>query len=136
MATRAAARLSPPELRRFGLTVALGLGVVAALGAWRGGRVLPAALAVPAAVLAALAVVAPARLSAAHRAWMRLAEALGWFNTRVLLGVLFYLIVTPIGLVMRLAGRDPLDRRLGDRPSYWTPHRRPSRPRDSMERQF
>lgn len=136
MATRAAARLSAAELRRFGLTVATGLGVLAMLALWRGRRVLPAVLLATAAVLALLAMVAPARLAAAHRAWMRLAEALGWFNTRVLLGLLFYLIVTPIGLIMRLAGRDPLDRRLGDRASYWVGRRRPARPPESMERQF
>lgn len=41
-------------------------------------------------------------------AWYKLAEGLGWFNSRVLLSLVFYLIVTPIALLFRLFGNDPL----------------------------
>lgn len=40
--------------------------------------------------------------------WFKLAEYLGWFNARVLLSLVYYLIVTPIGFIFRLAGNDPL----------------------------
>ena len=40
--------------------------------------------------------------------WYKLAEGLGWFNSRVLLSVVYYLIVTPIALLFRLFGNDPL----------------------------
>jgi hypothetical protein len=40
--------------------------------------------------------------------WMTFAFALGWVNTRLILGIVFYLIFTPAGLVMRLLGKDPL----------------------------
>lgn len=55
-----------------------------------------------------------------HTAWMKLAHALGWLNTRLLLGLFFYLIMTPVALVLRLAGKDLLHRRL-DRSArtYW-----------------
>ena len=52
--------------------------------------------------------VAPRLLTPIYRAWMRLAEVLGWINTRILLTLIFYLVVTPIGVVMRLFGRSPL----------------------------
>jgi hypothetical protein len=40
--------------------------------------------------------------------WYKLAEGLGWFNSRVLLSVVYYLIVTPIAVVFRWVGNDPL----------------------------
>lgn len=52
--------------------------------------------------------------------WMKFAFMLGWINTRILLGVFFYIIVTPIALAMRLFGKDIIDKRI-DRAarSYW-----------------
>jgi hypothetical protein len=57
------------------------------------------------------ALIAPRTLSYAHRGWTRLGEALGWLNTRVILSLLYVIAVLPIGLVMRLAGRDPMQRK-------------------------
>ncbi len=64
-----------------------------------------------AAALAASALGAPALLAPVHRAWMALGAALGWVNTRVLLGAVFFLVVTPLGALMRMTGRDPLRRK-------------------------
>lgn len=52
--------------------------------------------------------------------WMLFAFVLGWFNTRLLLGLFFYLVLSPIGLGLRLAGKDLLGRKI-DRnvKSYW-----------------
>ena len=136
MATGISARLSPKELRRFGFTVAVPLTLLAAVGAWRGHVILPALLSGLAAALGSLALLAPHRLGPVHKVWMAGAHALGWFNTRVLLGVVYFLVMTPTGVVMRLVGRDPLDRRLGDRPSYWVARKRHPDPRGSMERRF
>ena len=60
------------------------------------------------AAFAIAALLAPRALTPLYRPWMRLAEALGWFNTRVLLMLIYYLVVTPIGLVLRLFRRSPL----------------------------
>src|SRR5687768_14599537 len=77
-----------------------------------------------AAFFAVLAFLAPAILTPIHRWWMKLAEVLGWINTRLILIVVYYLLVTPIGVVMRLFGRSPLaiDRKAK---TYWkkpSPH--------------
>ncbi len=54
------------------------------------------------------------------RSWMRLASLLGGINTRILLAIAFYLILTPISLLYRLANRDAADHFLRNRrPSYW-----------------
>ena len=59
-----------------------------------------------------------------YLAWMRLVFPLGWTISHVVLAVLFFLVVTPIALVMRIVRHDPLKRRW-DRSasSYWTDHR-------------
>jgi len=100
-----------PELRQFGL---VGGAIVGLIGLWpmlwrhQGPRQWAVTLAV---LLIGPALVAPGFLGPAYRLWMKLAEVLAWINTRVLLGVVFYLVVTPIGLIMRLLGRDPGARR-------------------------
>ncbi|MFC1516554.1 SxtJ family membrane protein [Thermodesulfobacteriota bacterium] len=61
----------------------------------------------------------PKWLNPVYRFWMGLAVILGYFVSRILLTVIFYLVVTPIGLTMRLFGKDILDLKLKDRESYW-----------------
>ena len=116
--------------------MAIPLTLLAAVGVWRGHTILPAVLGGLAAILGVLALVAPHRLGLVHTYWMQGAHALAWFNTRVLLGVVYYLVMTPTGIVMRLVGRDPLDRRLKDRPTYWIDRKQHPDPRGSMERRF
>ncbi|HSD50561.1 MAG TPA: SxtJ family membrane protein, partial [Candidatus Methylomirabilis sp.] len=99
--------MSPRDLRRFGLTVAIPLGLLAAVGTWRGHTVLPAFLATLGIILGGSALLAPGVLAPVEKLWMRMAHALGWFNTRLILGLVYFLVVTPTGMVMRLIGRDP-----------------------------
>jgi len=62
--------------------------------------------------------------------WMKFAFALGWINTRILLGVFFFLILTPIALVMRLIGKDLLDQKINlTAISYWV-----KRPPENFDR--
>jgi saxitoxin biosynthesis operon SxtJ-like protein len=53
--------------------------------------------------------------------WMRIAGALGWFNTRLLLGVLFFVLFTPIALIQKLVRRDVLKLTRPVQDSFWTP---------------
>ena len=57
-----------------------------------------------------------------NRGWMLLAEGLSFVTTRIILGVVFFLMITPIGVVKRLLGWDPLNRRSGRSASYWRPY--------------
>jgi Saxitoxin biosynthesis operon protein SxtJ len=123
------------QLRDFGLLVG---GVFGVIGLWpllwrqQSPRLWALALAV-ALVLPAL--VAPPILAPAYRAWMKLAEVLAWVNTRIVLGVVFYGVVTPIGLVMRLAGHDPMRRRFDQVGESYRVRCTP-RPASHMMRQF
>jgi len=78
---------------------------------------------------------APQGLKAVHRGWMTLAFGMGWIMSRVLLTIVFFVAVTPIGLIMRLVGKNPLVVRAeGD--SYWIRRERGTRPPADYERLF
>ena len=124
------------NLRKFGLLVG---GVCAALGLlfWlRHKRHFPYLL-VPGGVLVLFGGVYPRALKEVYLAWMTLALVLGFLISNVLLTLFFLAVMTPVGLVARLAGKDFLGRRI-DRAAatYWVPREpRPRTPADH-ERQY
>ena len=123
-----------PSHRSFGLTVGGVLAAIAALSVWRGHPTRAEALGVLAAGLILAALVRPGALAGLAAGWSRVGHALGWFNSRVLLTVMFVLMLWPIGFISRLFGNDPLERRR--RGSMWTAY--PDRLRDGkhFERLF
>jgi polyferredoxin len=56
------------------------------------------------------AIIAPETLNFVYQNWMRIGLVLGWIQTRIILGVLFYVMVTPIGLMRRLLNQDSMKR--------------------------
>jgi hypothetical protein len=86
-------------------------------------------------LLAAAGLVAPGALGPVLRAWMRFSLVLSRVTTPIFMGVVFFLVITPIGLVMRALGRNPLTRR-EDRGGFWVS--RPDGPgrRSDLNRQF
>jgi len=65
-----------------------------------------------------------------YRGWMFAALPIGWTISHLILGVVFYAVMTPLGLLMRATGKDPMDRRF-DRAArtYWIPHRQETDPK-------
>jgi len=122
------------QLKQFGLTLGAVLSVLGALALRRGGAA-ASALLVAAVILLALGMLAPDRLRFFHRWWMRLGLVLGWVMTRVILSILFYGVVTPIGVLGRMFGKDFLGRPAASSASYWVPREGGGRPQD-YERQF
>jgi len=123
------------ELRNFGLLLgalfAAFFGVVPVLM----GRAMHAWAWAVAAILWTAALLAPERIRYIHAGWTKVGLVLGWINTRVVLTAVFVIVVTPMGLLMRLFGRNRTRRRF--EPELET-YRTPSRPRParSMERPF
>jgi len=107
------------DLRNFGITMCVGLGVLAALFFWRGkGAYIYFLVLSP--IFLILGLTVPVALKLAHKVWMSLAVVLSWFMTRVILSLLFYVGITPISLLGRLFGRRFLDVGMEDwRESYW-----------------
>jgi hypothetical protein len=80
-----------------------------------------------------LARLIPPLFKAMYRLWIGLSVVLGYFVSRILLTLIFFLIITPLGLVMRIVGRDPMDRKWDpEATSYWI--EREQEPDTSIER--
>jgi len=62
--------------------------------------------------LGAWALLVPTTLQPVYKGWMKFGHVMNWINTRLILGIMFYGIFLPIGLVMRLFGKDPMHRKL------------------------
>ncbi|MEK9754766.1 MAG: SxtJ family membrane protein [Rhodospirillaceae bacterium] len=122
--------------RAFGLVFAVFFGLIGLLPLWSGGDYRLWALIVAAAFLAA-ALAVPKVLKPLNILWFRFGLLLHKIVTPLIMGMLFFVTVTPIALFFRLAGKDPLNRRFDPgKTSYWT-LREPGDPApESMRRQF
>lgn len=135
MAKRIPARLTANEGRRFGVTVGLAFLALAGLAWWRGRVYVCVAFGAIGGVLILGGLVLPAYLGPVLRAWMGVAHLLARFTTPVFLGVVFYLVVTPVALLMRCFGASPL-RPPGARSTGWIARAPGVPPGRDMERQF
>ena len=92
---------------------------------------------VTSAVVLLVTVVAPSWLKTPNRLWTKLGLLLHRIVSPIVLGVLFYVVVTPIGLLMRAVGKDSMRMRPGASPeSYWIKRDPPGPQPDSLPRQF
>jgi hypothetical protein len=124
------------ELRKFGVTVGIALAVFGGIFLWRGKDFYPYLFYIGAGFLF-FGLVLPVVLWPVQKFWMTLAILLGWVMTRVILSVLFYVIVTPIGLCARLFGKDFLDMKFGgEADSYWIPKDPEEKTKRDYESQF
>ena len=79
----------------------------------------------------------PVLLARLNRLWMKLGLLLGKVISPIALGIVFYGVLTPMGVAIRLAGKDPLrQKRDPGADSYWIPREPPGPPPDSMTNQF
>ena len=125
------------EARDFGLGLALFLALLSAGAYFRSREDLVSPLALASALAAGLALLWPLPLAPFSRAAMAAAGVIGWINTRLLLGLVFYLVLAPMALVLRLLGRDLLDRKWEPgRDSYWRPRPEEGHDPEKDERQF
>jgi len=122
--------------RAFGLVMAAALSVIGGLGWWRGSGHAWWWLA-GGAVFLAVALIRPAALAPVNRLWLKLGLLLYVVVNPVVMGVLFYGCVMPMGLVMRLLGKAPLrQRRDPQAETYWIERRPPGPAPDTMRHQF
>lgn len=126
---------SPRALRKFGWTVGPVILLLGAVFLWRQrGAGWP--LICIGIVLVVAAGLAPATLKWVHGPWMIAALALGWIMTRILLTIVFFLVVTPIGLLQRLFGKRAIEVDFSaDAASYWQARTARPAPED-YEKQF
>ena len=123
------------DFRKFGITVGLLLMVIAGLLFWRGKESFEIILVIGSALLV-LGLVLPVVLKPVYWIWMIFAVILGWIMTRVILSLLFYVVITPIGMFSRLFGSKFLDLKWDkSKDSYWNT-RTTRRQNEDYEKQF
>jgi hypothetical protein len=121
------------DLRKFGVTVGIAFGVITAITIWRGHSTAATVLGSIAGVLILGGLIAPAALRPVEKAWMGLALVLSKVTTPIFLGIVYFLVLTPAGILRRTIGRNPL-RHDADNGTYW--HDRRDAPASDLERQF
>lgn len=123
------------DLRSFGLLVG---GIFCVIGLWplvfRGEPMRLWGIGIGG-VLVLLGGILPRALAPVHKGWMWIGHILGWINTRILLGIVFYGLVTPIGLIFRMMGKDTMRQAFSESSSTYRVLRTP-RPRSHMKYQF
>lgn len=58
-----------------------------------------------------IAVAAPQILKPVNETWIKIGNVLGWINSRIILGIMFFLLIFPMGLILKLLGKDSMDRK-------------------------
>ena len=126
---------SMKELRQFGLIVG---GIFFVIGLW------PAIVRsedprlwslVLGGTLVVFGLALPQSLKHIHSGWMKIGHVLGTINTRIILGIIYYALITPMGVIMRLMGKDSMHRVLVQNANTYRVVRTP-RPRNHMRNQF
>ena len=109
--------------KEFGLIVG---GVFVLLGLWwlYRGKFATAAyvLSATGSALVLCGLVYPRLLTVPRKYWMKLAEGMSYVSSRIILAIVFFLVLTPIGLVKRAMGWDPLQRRSATGETFWQPY--------------
>jgi hypothetical protein len=107
------------ELRKFGLIMTVAFSLIAGFSYWKGGD-LWFYLGLMALVFLLPSLVAPGSLSLIEKKWMQFGEKLSVVISYVILFSTFYLVITPMAIVMRMLKHDPLHRRIDKTvDSYW-----------------
>ena len=128
-------KTSNKDIRSFGITIGIILFIISAILfyydksshqiiAYIGGGFI------------GLGIIIPILLKPIYILWMTFAVILGWIMTRVVLGVVFYFILTPIGLMTRLLGEDFLSLKKSDSNSYWNTRDESAELNQDYEKQF
>jgi len=131
------ARLSGPYTaaagRKFGLTVGLAFVVLAGIGRWRGHPTSFVVLGALGLLLIAGGLVVPTAMGPVERAWMKLAGLISRVTTPIFMGIVYFIILTPMALLRRAFGKNALVHTSGAT-GLWADRR--ESPRGVLDRQF
>jgi hypothetical protein len=124
------------QIRIFGSIALIFFGILCAFGIWKD-KFLPTYLFGLLAVLGIGFIVAPIPLKPVYNAWQRFAHLIGRVITTFILMVIYYLVITPFGLIKRFFGGRPLpvkpDKNIS---SYWVTRPEPAQPRDRFLKRY
>jgi hypothetical protein len=109
------------RLRQFGVLLVLFVGLIA-FWQWRGGMpgVVAGSMVGVATILTAIGWFVPAVLRFIYVTWLIAVSPIGWVISHLVMAAIFYLVLTPIGFIMKLIGHDPMQRRFDPAAkTYW-----------------
>jgi len=119
--------------RRFGSTIGVALLVLAAIARWRHHPTSSGVLAIVGGLALVAALLVPSALGPVERAWMKMALAISKVTTPMFMGVTYFIVLMPIGVVRRMTAHNALVHRIGPH-GYWADRR--ESPRSTLSRQF
>ncbi|MCG8469342.1 MAG: SxtJ family membrane protein [Gemmatimonadetes bacterium] len=121
------------ELRKFGIQVGIAFGILGGIFLWRAHQTPATVLGGIAGFLITFGVVYPPVLGPVERFWMALARVLSKVTTPIFMGIVYFVVLGPVGLVRRTVGSHPL-RHVAEGDSYWA--NRSEAPKSDLTRQF
>ena len=126
-----------PSNRNFGLLFAGVFALLSAYAAYQNAEAFKVyGWLIAGIVVGLVAIAAPWLLAPLNKAWMKLGELMGRVVSPLVLGVIFFMLITPVALVTRLFGRDELRLKKADASSYWIDRAPPGPAGDSFKNQF
>lgn len=135
MAERIPARLTAAAGRRFGLTVGAAFLVFGGIAWWRGHPTVATVLGSLGGLLVLAGLVIPTHLGPVERGWMALAHAISRVTTPIVMGLMYLLVMTPVGVLRRRFAGNPLVHQQANA-GYWRSRPQGSRRSATMTRQF
>ena len=128
-------KTSPKDIRSFGITIGIIFFIIATILFYYD-KTLYQSIAIIGATFVGFGIIIPIILKPIYIAWMIFSVILGWIMTRVILSIVFYLIIIPIGLITRLLGEDFLELKKSKVDSYWNQRDRNIEINQDYEKQF
>ena len=135
MAVAVSTRLSAAAGRSFGLTLGIAFGVLTTILWWRERETVATITAVLSILLILAGLVVPTRLGPIERGWMAFARAISKVTTPIFMGIVYYVAIAPIGLAMRVVGRNPIARSESEK-GFWIERKQGADARSDLRRQF
>lgn len=132
MAAGIPARLTAAEGRKFAFTVGVAFLVFAGIALWREHPRIATGLTVPGVLLLLAGALVPAHLGGVYRAWMGLAHAISKVTTPIIMGLIYFVVLTPAGVLRRLVAGNPLESARTPQ-TVWVKREAPA---GDLERQF
>jgi hypothetical protein len=124
------------ELGKFGLTVGIALVIFGGIVFWSGKSYYWYLIFTGLGLMAA-GLLSPAILKPLQKVWMAAAITIGWFMSRVIIVVIFYLVLTPIAFIARLSGKRFLELKWDkSQPTYWNYRKVGISDKNRYEKQF
>ncbi|RMF55743.1 MAG: hypothetical protein D6748_14820 [Calditrichaeota bacterium] len=129
-------KASPKELRKFGITIGIFLGIISGVLFWKESIYFNWVLGVSIAFLSIGSLV-PTLLKPVYLVWMSFAVIMGYIMSHLILGIIFLLVFSPVGLILRLLRKDPLKEKIDPTAkSYWIMREKTVYEPQSTERQY